>query len=273
LRSLEAMSPDPVIDIDEETNASGALVINCFPSVGFVSSIVAHFLVDKLGLELIGGVRHPGLPPVCLVQDGMPLPPMRFYGGEPICTVDRCDKVILIASEIQISPELKLPIASKILDWMSDSGAGTSIMIDSYAHGEGQKHSIFDEDQSPDSVVGIGSTEAAKEILRQIGAPLLNQGVVGGMTGVMLGESRRRRVDSLAILAESGGEFGGGGIPDARAAARIIECLDGLLPAVQLDPEPLLEEAQRIEAQIREMMALSLNSESDVVSPPSTMYG
>jgi len=102
---------------------------------------------------------------------------------------------------------------------------------------------------------------------------LLKQGVVGGMTGVMLGESRRRRVDSLAILAESGGEFGGGGIPDARAAARIIECLDGLLPAVQLDPEPLLEEAQRIEAQIREMMALSLNSENDVVSPPSTMYG
>jgi len=46
-----------------------------------------------------------------------------------------------------------------------------------------------------------------------------------------------------------------------------------LLPAVQLDPEPLLEEAQRIEAQIREMMALSLNSENDVVSPPSTMYG
>ena len=80
--------------------------------------------------------------------------------------------------------------------------------------------------------------------------------------------------DYLAsIIAESGGEFGGGGIPNARAAARIIECLDGLLPAVQLDPEPLLEEAQRIEAQIREMMALSLNSENDVVSPPSTMYG
>ena len=80
-------------------------------------------------------------------------------------------------------------------------------------------------------------------------------------------------MDSLAVIAESGGEFSGGGIPDARAAARIIECLDGLLPAVKLDPEPLLEEAQRIEGQIREMMALHPNSESDVVSAPSTMYG
>ena len=42
---------------------------------------------------------------------------------------------------------------------------------------------------------------------------------------------------------------------------------------MKLDPDPLLEEAQRIEGQIREMMALHLNAESDVVSAPSTMYG
>ena len=71
--------------------------------------------------------------------------------------MEQCDKVVLIASEIQTSPQLKLPIASKILDWMKDSGAGTSIMIDSYAHGEGQKHSIFDEDQSPEKLGMYGS--------------------------------------------------------------------------------------------------------------------
>lgn len=267
------MSERPVIDIEDGSEFDEALVISCFPSEGFVSSIVAHFLVDRLGLELVGGIRHSGLPPVCLVQEGSPLPPIRLYSGVPVCNVDKCDKVVLIASEIQISPELKLPIASEILDWMSESGAGMSIMIDSYAHGEGQKHSIFDEDKSPDTVVGIGSNEKSREMLEEIGATLLKQGVVGGMTGVMLGESRRRKMDSLAVIAESGGEFSGGGIPDARAAARIIECLDVLLPAVKLDPEPLLEEAQRIEGQIREMMALHLNSESDVVSAPSTMYG
>ena len=59
-------------------------------------------------------------------------------------------------------------------------------------------------------------------------------------------ESRRRGLDSLAILAESsGGPIEGQPFPDARAAARIIECLDGLLPAIHLDPEPLLEEAQK----------------------------
>jgi predicted ATP-grasp superfamily ATP-dependent carboligase len=62
-------------------------------------------------------------------------------------------------------------------------------------------------------------------------------------------------------------------MPDARAAARIIECLDDLLPAVHLDPEPLLAEAQRIEGEIREMMAVHLNPPSDIGDAPGSMYG
>ena len=100
----------------------------------------------------------------------------------------------------------------------------------------------------------------------------MKQGVVGGITGVMMGESRRRGVDVMAILAESDGTIGGG-LPDARAAARIIECLDELIPAVHLDPGPLLEEAQRIEGEIREMMAVHLNPPADSGDSLGSMYG
>ena len=90
----------------------------------------------------------------------------------------------------------------------------------------------------------------------------------------MLGESRRRKKDEfLGCNCRVGRRVQRWGNPRCAGSGRIIECLDGLLPAVKLDPEPLLEEAQRIEGQIREMMALHLNSESDVVSAPSTMYG
>ena len=68
-----AMSERPVIDVEDSSEFGDSLVISCFPSEGFVSSIVAHFLVDRLGLELVGGIRHSRLPPVCLVQDGSPL--------------------------------------------------------------------------------------------------------------------------------------------------------------------------------------------------------
>jgi len=146
-------------------------------------------------------------------------------------------------------------------------------LVDSFAHGVDSSHSIFDDDEGMESMLGIGSTDVSHELLRGIGVPLLKQGIVGGMTGVMMGECRRRQIDAMAILAESDGEIGQGVIPDARAAARIITCMDGLLPAVHLDPEPLLEEAQRIEGQIRDMMALHLNPPQDSGSAPSGMYG
>ena len=108
------MSERPVIDVEDSSEFGDSLVISCFPSEGFVSSIVAHFLVDRLGLELVGGIRHSRLP-VCLVQDGSPLPTIRLYSGVPICNVEKCDKVVLIASEIQIPPDLKLPIALSLI--------------------------------------------------------------------------------------------------------------------------------------------------------------
>ena len=270
--ALAHMTEAPRVEVDPGLNASGALVVSCFPSIGFVSSIVAHYLVDKLDLELVGGVRHPKLPPVCLVQDGKPLPPMRFYSGEPICNMERCDKIVLIASEIQVLPELNLPLADTLLDWCTENGVGATMLIDSYAQGIGQQHSIFDDDQTDETLLGIGSTEVSHQTLEGLGVPLLKQGVVGGITGVMMGESRRRGVDVMAILAESDGEIGGS-LPDARAAARIIECLDDLLPAVHLDPEPLLAEAQRIEGEIREMMAVHLNPPADAGDSLGSMYG
>ena len=270
--ALDHMAEGPRVEVDSGLNASGALVVSCFPSIGFVSSIVAHYLVDKLDLELVGGVRHPKLPPVCLVQDGKPLPPMRFYSGEPICNMERCDKIVLIASEIQVLPELNLPLADTLLDWCTENGVGATMLIDSYAQGIGQQHSIFDDDQTDETLLGIGSTEVSHQTLEGLGVPLLKQGVVGGITGVMMGESRRRGVDVMAILAESDGEIGGS-LPDARAAARIIECLDDLLPAVHLDPEPLLAEAQRIEGEIREMMAVHLNPPADAGDSLGSMYG
>ena len=174
-----SMSGAPVVAVDDGLNAEDALVVTCFPSAGFVSSIVAHYLVDRLGLGFVGGARGSGLPPVCLVQEGKPLPPLRFYAGEPICHMDRCDKVVLIASEIQVSPDLTLALADSILDWVEASGAAQMMMIDSFSHGPDQAHSIFDDDDSDESMLGIGSTDSAQATLEQLGVPKLKHGVVG----------------------------------------------------------------------------------------------
>ena len=45
--------------LDKSIDIEDALVVCCFPSVGMVSSVVAHFLIDHLNLEFVGGVAHP----------------------------------------------------------------------------------------------------------------------------------------------------------------------------------------------------------------------
>ena len=52
-----------MVKIRSDVITEEALVITCFPSVGMVSSVVGHFLIDNLELEFVGGVVDPRLPP------------------------------------------------------------------------------------------------------------------------------------------------------------------------------------------------------------------
>ncbi len=60
--------------------------------------------------------------------------------------------------------------------------------------------------------------------------------------------------------------------PDARAAAVLISHLNKLLPAIELDHEPLIEEAERIEEQVRQMMEATTDTKGPD-KPSSMLYG
>ena len=53
--TIGAIMEGPSVRINAEVSTENALVVACFPSVGMVSSVVAHFLIDHLELEFIGG--------------------------------------------------------------------------------------------------------------------------------------------------------------------------------------------------------------------------
>jgi len=210
-----------------------------------VSSIVAHFLIEQLELEFVGGIRHSELPALCLVKDGEPMPPIRFYAGDPICNIEHCDRVVLIVSEMQIENTLCLPLTEALLEWSKRARIGGGVLIDAF--------SIEEEEEGEEQLVGVGATAFSREMLGEMEVPLLPQAILGGMTGVLLGEGRRRGLDMMAILVGAEPKM-----PDARAAAKIIGALDKLLPNIDLDPAPLLEAAERHESELKGMMSSQL---------------
>ena len=127
------MDDGVVVKVKSSVDTEGALVVACFPSVGMVSSIVAHYLIDTLQLTFVGGVNHPKLPPLCLVQDGAPLPPIRIYAGQPICNVEGCDNVILIMSELQIPDPLVNELVDALFEWSKNAKTGSGILLDAFA--------------------------------------------------------------------------------------------------------------------------------------------
>jgi uncharacterized protein len=261
------------VRIDEGVQTEDALIVCCFPSVGMVSSVVAHFLIDHLDLKFIGGVTHPELPALCLVSEGVPLPPIRAYAGDPVCTVDGCDKVILLMSELMVPDPLVHDIVTSMFEWSKNAKTSKGVLIDAFARKgmkgglNGQEPMVDYEDTDEIDVLGVGATPEMRTMLEELGIPMVEQGVIKGITGVLLGEANRRGRNILSIMVEADPRF-----PDARAAAVIIEKLNTLLPIVDLDHEPLLKEAMALEEQLK--MLVDSAESNDSPSPSSSMlYG
>ena len=119
--------------LDKGVDIEDSLVVCCFPSVGMVSSVVAHFLIDHLELELVGRVTHPKLPAISLVQEGVPLPPIRAYAGQPICKIEGCDKVLLLMSELIVPDPLVHEIVNELFTWSKNEKAAMGVLIDAFA--------------------------------------------------------------------------------------------------------------------------------------------
>ena len=261
-----------LVKIRADVVTEGALVITCFPSVGMVSSVVGHYLIDNLQLEFVGGVVDPRLPPLTLVTDGKPMPIIRAYAGKPECSIEGCDKIILLMSELVIPSPLVHDIVWALYDWSKGSKIRMGILVDAFSKdGLGGNSGIEEPtveyaDTEDTDLVGIGATDHVCGMLKDMDIPMLTSGVIRGMNGVLLSEARRRAIDVMSVMVEADPRF-----PDARAAAALVKKLNAILPTTHLDDQPLLEEAQLLEDQLKSL--LSQAAPSAAPSPSSMLYG
>jgi uncharacterized protein len=244
------MAPDQVRIYEiKRVDVEGAIVIDGFPSVGLVSSIVANYLIDTLEMEQIGIVESPAFPTVSLVREGIPQHPVRIYAGHP--PADRAgrgaDKLVAFVSEFHPAPSVIHPLATSILDWVQEQRC--SLLVSPEGLVVEAAPSAARASRPPRlndvKVYGVASTRKARELYIEPNMIPFAEGVITGIAGVLLNEGRRRGFDVLTFLAEAQADY-----PDARAAAKVIETINQILLRTPLDPVPLYAEAERIEQQL-----------------------
>jgi len=210
-----------------------------FPSIGLVSSIAASFLARELKLDAIAGISSPDFPPYAIMQNGMPMPPIRIYAGDRDCDEETgldCDSLVVITSEFMPKMELHYPIATTVLDWLSERNVKTIISLDGimqFAHDEY-------------ILLGAGSTQNARDVMKEYGIEEFEGGMVRGTSGIMLFEGFKRGLDVITLLGSARADM-----PDPRGAAKLMEPLGRMLPELKIDTEPLYLEAEELERRMK----------------------
>ena len=278
------MGDDMEICMLKKVDLKDATVIDGFPSVGLVSSIVANYIVKVLSLEQVGVLDSDYFPALSLVRRSEPLDTVRIYAGPRVGSETSGDQIVVFISEFQPPPNIIRSIAGSMLDWLHDEKcrilySPEGLVIEREGQNSAKPAGEGGEEQGEPEAAsempqlaareietyGIGSTPRARKLLEDNHIKLFQEGVITGMAGVLLNQGKRRDFDVISLLAEANPQY-----PDARAAAKVIETLDKLILHIRLDSGPLYDEAGVIETQIK---SVQKQTKAPKQTPMPHMYG
>jgi uncharacterized protein len=196
-----------------------------FPGSGLVGSIALQYLVDQMEFEHIGNVTSKYFPPLAMMAKGVINVPVRFYEK---------DSLMAIVADIPIHPMICYEVANGLLDWITQFDIKEVVTIAGIITNEMEKR-----------VFGVATNE---ESLARIEDKtiILPMGSISGIAGSLLTECKVREVPAVGLLGETVNT------PDPRAAAATLSVINDLYN-LEVDIEPLLEQATEIEAAMQKM--------------------
>jgi len=239
----------------KDTDLKGATIVEGFPSVGLVSTIVATYLISFLKLDQICAVDSEAFPPTSMIYATKPKFPARIYANSK-------HKIGVFLAEFTPAPALHRPVAKKLLEWCKEQQCKRIIATESIP-----SENICSQDRNTSkktTVYGIGSTDNTRKELHEAHIQPLQMGMIYGIGGVLLNEGRWNGFDVITLLTHACPD-----IQDSIAAAKIIEAIDTLIPHIHIETKPLYEQAKKVEEQLKSLRKQAETSQSDAYK---TMY-
>lgn len=207
----------------------GGYVIDGFPYAGLANAIATESLITTTPeFELAAVLDSELFPPISIVRESSPNFPTRVF-------VNKNLKVAVFSSYLTPHESLHREVAKTMLKWANDHKC--SLIVSSTT--------IKTEEETP-FVIGVASTADAKKLLEKADIPLLKNGTVPGIPGILLNEGAISNTNVIVLLYR-GEETG----PDFRAGAEICMAMAKLVPGAACDIRTLLSEAENIEQHLK----------------------
>ncbi|MBS1268036.1 MAG: hypothetical protein MAG458_00754 [Nitrosopumilus sp.] len=213
----------------ESVNLENGFLIDGFPSAGFSSAIASESMIKTSQFKITGIVDSDSFPPISVIKDGKPNFPSRIFVNEE-------QKVAIFLSYLTLEQSLHKDTAKTMLKWAQEHKIG--LVVSSIA---------IKSDEGNEETIGIGSTESARNKIKEAGLKVLDHGTVPGIPGTLLNEGRMMEQDVVVLIFQSDGKG-----PDFKSSTQLCAAITKLIPGATCNISSLQQEAEKAEVMIKE---------------------
>jgi uncharacterized protein (TIGR00162 family) len=221
------------------------LILVCgLPGTAYIGKLSIDYLIQQLKAELIGEVYSKYFPPYVIIkEDGL----VELLRNELHLFKDETgrDIVFLSGNSQAFSPEGQYDVTEAVIDWAIQNGVKKVYSVAALVT------------EKPYEAPSVFCTATSKETLEEAktrGAQTLDQGIIGGENGLIIGLAKKKNVDGLCLLAETHGyqtptcEY----VIDPRAAKAALGVLTKILN-LKVDMEIMEKQAIQMDEAIAKM--------------------
>ena len=239
---------DDVRVVSESPKAKEITVLIGFPGSGLVGSISIQYLVDNAEFKYIGSITSKFFPPIAMMVDGVINSPIRIYSK---------DSFVAFVSDIPIHASICYEVTNGILSWLKEFKVKEIAIIAGIVTNTFEKR-----------VFGVASEPLYLEKIKDK-TEILPMGSISGMPGSILTECKSQGIPAIGFLGETVNT------PDPRSSVSVLKVLNEVY-SFNIDIEPLIEQAEEIEASMQKMAEQVRQSENEGEMPKKEhlpMYG
>jgi len=199
----------------------GLVVIEAFPSRGYVSTLAANHLIKQMKMELVGYIECDKLDAIAVVHDGKPMHPIRLY---------RKDGLAIIFSELIIPFNFTHEFTKAIAVWMAKIKPKSAMFLASIPGVETDKEH---------EIMAVSTDESMSKKILANKIKMLDEGVLTGISSSLMLKCIEQKIPATAIMVETTY------VPNILASAALLDLLNSLL-GLKVDTQELIKAGEEI---------------------------